>query len=546
MPINRDLGTVSVEGGSIDSITDAVTVADGGNSITIDGTLTEVSNVTSVDLVDTITSITNVVSVDDNGGSLTVDGSISVSNFPSTYPVTDNGSSLTVDDGGSSLTVDGSVSVSNFPASYPVTDNGGSLTVDGSVSVSNFPVTYPVTDNGGSLTVDGAVSIAASTNPSYGSILADAWGVLKTSHPESLFHGKWTFDIDPANWFMYENGTQVYTSTNITSTNSAAKLVTDVTNTSVMMESRECPRYQANRGHLFSTALWCPSKTNDGKRRWGLITAENGVYFELRSDGLLYAMTKSGSSVTTHSVIDTSGISGFDVEKGNLYDIQFQWRGVGNYYFYINQQLVYTVANLGTLTALSIENPALPVCFECERTTADVEMHIGCVDVTSENGSRNDREVYTSAYAENVSISTNTPVIVVKCPLTISSETNTRTNTLAHVSVFCDKKAVFKLWTTRTAGDITGATYQPVGGGSYTECDSTDMSGSAVRATSVTVANLNLITSVSVAAGQTATIDNPYRDRIEFPLVRGDYLVITGSAATGTAEAVVEWGEQRQ
>jgi hypothetical protein len=83
--------------------------------------------------------------VTDNGGSLTVDGTVAVSNFPAAQPVTDNGGSLTVD---------GTVSVGNFPAAQPVTDNGGSLTVDGTVAVSNFPAAQPVTDNGGSLTVD--------------------------------------------------------------------------------------------------------------------------------------------------------------------------------------------------------------------------------------------------------------------------------------------------------------------------------------------------------------------------------------------------------
>jgi hypothetical protein len=40
----------------------------------------------------------------------------------------------------------------------PVTDNGGSLTVDGSVAISNLPAVQPVNDNGGSLTVDGTVT----------------------------------------------------------------------------------------------------------------------------------------------------------------------------------------------------------------------------------------------------------------------------------------------------------------------------------------------------------------------------------------------------
>ncbi len=131
-----------------------------------------------------IASDQTAIPVTDNGGSLTVDGTVAVSNFPATQPVS------------------GTVAVSNFPAtqpvsgtvtanagtgtmnvsvqnsSIPVTDNGGSLTVDGSVSVSNFPATQavsgtvtanagtgtmnvsvqnasiPVTDNGSSLTVD--------------------------------------------------------------------------------------------------------------------------------------------------------------------------------------------------------------------------------------------------------------------------------------------------------------------------------------------------------------------------------------------------------
>lgn len=42
-------------------------------------------------------TLSEPISVDDNGGSLTVDGTVGVNNFPSTYPVTDNGGSLTVD-----------------------------------------------------------------------------------------------------------------------------------------------------------------------------------------------------------------------------------------------------------------------------------------------------------------------------------------------------------------------------------------------------------------------------------------------------------------
>lgn len=51
--------------------------------------------------------------ITDNGGSLTVDGAVSVNNGS-------GGSAVNIQDGGNSITVDGSISVSNFPATQPV------------------------------------------------------------------------------------------------------------------------------------------------------------------------------------------------------------------------------------------------------------------------------------------------------------------------------------------------------------------------------------------------------------------------------------------
>ncbi len=53
-----------------------------------------------------------VLSVDDNGGSLTVDGTVTVQDGGGAISVDDNGSTLSIDDGGGSITVDGTVAVS--------------------------------------------------------------------------------------------------------------------------------------------------------------------------------------------------------------------------------------------------------------------------------------------------------------------------------------------------------------------------------------------------------------------------------------------------
>ena len=374
-----------------------------------------------------------------------------------------------------------------------------------------------------------------------GDLTEDAWGIQKMSLPFSLYHGMWTFDIPASLFFMYENGTQVYTSTNIVSTNGAAVLTTSAAKNVLLLEGREAPRYQPNRGHLFSTALWCPSKTADGVRDWGVSTTENGVYFRLKADGKLYAVRKSGGSETLEQEITTTAVTGFDVQKGNVYDIQYQWRGVGNYKFFINLVLVHTISSLGTLTALSMQNPALPVFFKATRTTADVSMSIGCCDIASENGS-DDKIQPRSAY-ESISLNgTDLPVISIYNPLLIGSVTNTRTIYLTRISVTCDKKAAFKIWRHRDPALLTGETFVALGTGSYVQTDSPDTVAGAVTATAATVASMQLVDVLNVQANGKDQFDIVL-DRLNYSLVRGDYLTVTVTTINGLCDAVVSWGE---
>jgi hypothetical protein len=375
-----------------------------------------------------------------------------------------------------------------------------------------------------------------------GDLTVDAWGSPKVSLPHSIFHGLFTFDVPVSQWFMYHSGVQVYTSTKITSVDSSLSIVADSAVTTTLVESRATPRYQPNRGHLYSTAVWMPNKTNDGIRDFGLATTENGVFFRLKADGKLYAVLRSGGVETKEDEIDTSDVTGFDVEKGNVYDIQYQWRGVGNYKFYINLVHVHTFNNLGTLTALSMEDPALPAIYKCTRTTGDVSIRAGCVDITSENGI-DDRLQYASAYAAQTLNGTHKPMIVIYNPLTINSQTNTRMTELSRISLNSDKNGAFRVWTTRDPTAITGATLVARGNGSFVQTDSPDANPTAIHATSVDIAKMNLVTVIPVRANISVSMNNPFQNRIDFPLVRGDYLVITGTVVNALCEAVVEWGE---
>jgi len=378
-----------------------------------------------------------------------------------------------------------------------------------------------------------------------GDLTEDAWGIQKVSFPYSLFESTFTFEIPQKSWFMYENGTQVYTSTAIVSTNGAAVLTTTAAKSALILESRKCPPYQANRGVLFSTALWCPSKTADGVREWGAQNADAGVFFRLKADGLLYAVQRSLTVETKEELITTTAVSGFDVQKGNIYDIQYQWRGVGNYKFFINNVLVKTFNNLGTLTALSMSNPALPASFKATRTTADVAMHIGCVDMSSENGKKTNEEPGVALASTVSTTGANIPVLVIHNPLLIGTKVNTKTVHIHSIGFANTKKCTFKIWRTRSAGDITGETLVAGYNGlySYVQSDSTDMNAGAVRATAVTVANLELLDAWNAEAG----VQNDYEfpnDHVEVNMVRGDYLIVTNDSTAGVSDVAIRWGEE--
>ena len=385
-----------------------------------------------------------------------------------------------------------------------------------------------------------------------GDLRSDAWGVQKVSSPVSLFHGMWTYDIPSSMWFMYENGSQVYTSTNIKSIGGVARLSADATKHTLLLEGRECPRYQPNRGHLFSTALWLPVPTANATRDFGLFTEDNGVFFRLKSDGKLYAVIRRNKIEVKEEYINTFGIDNFDVSKNNIYDIQFQWRSAGNYSFYVGNPntgvstLVHKINYLGTLTSASIENPALPPAYKVTRGTEDSIMNIGCADITSENGMINNSEQYNSTYAEAISVATNTPVLTIRQPSSITyngvSVVNTRTVTLTRISVSCSKKAVFKVWMTRDPSAFTGASYVNLHNGSFVQTDTAAFGGT--KATAVDINKLNFITAIPVEAAVPREVTNPHMNKIVFPLVRGDYLVVTCTSATASADCVIEIGEE--
>jgi len=311
----------------------------------------------------------------------------------------------------------------------------------------------------------------------------DAWGKPKTTIDLSLFHGMFTYNVPVTVWYESLNGVELAAFSNASSVNGKLNLQSGVTlSDKVYLRTFRNPRYEPNRGYLFSTSVFLPNPTGLGIRRWGYFTSESGAFFELTSAGLFGVVRTTIDATTTDDryAIDTTGI---DLSKGNLYDIQMQWRGVGSYKFFINTKIAKEIEYVGTRTDLTMYNPANPIAFEAVNLGENVVLQSGCVDMTREGGGANGKQYgsisLSNQTGETSIIGFNVPILAIRSKPTVNGLINTRDTLSLMASGFSDQRAFVRIWTTRDFTAITGndQTWGDFGDGhlEYLEYDNPDV-----------------------------------------------------------------------
>ena len=379
-------------------------------------------------------------------------------------------------------------------------------------------------------------------------IVLDAWGRQKVVNDYSLVHGMFTFEVPAAVWMERRNGVEDITGfTNATSVDGKLHLEAGATlNDDTVLETFRHPRYEPNRGHVYSVSLFLPDPTADGVRDFGMFTSESGVFFRLKSDGNLYAVRRTTISTVTSEVEEVISIP-FDIDlaKGNIYDIQMQWRGVGNISFFIGNpltgvsELVHKMSILGTLDELSVFNPAMPIAFCCENLGDNVLIESGCVDVTTEGGTNYDGtygSLSTSTESGSIGISGfNVPVLVVHSKNTFSGRINTRDLLNLSVAGYGDQRCVLRVWVTRDATAITlndqsWADYRDANL-EFLEYDNPNVAAPITFDTAKAIQQY----SVRVDQDQTFSSDAVFSKAAGLNFSPGDYLVFTMHRETGGA-----------
>lgn len=392
-------------------------------------------------------------------------------------------------------------------------------------------------DNG-----DDTYSLSTSSNKNQ--LGLDAWGRNKAIHDISLIHGVWTKEVSGKMWLDRTDGISNPPETNFTSVNGMLKCQGAVGELRYL-HSRRHPRYQPNRGHLFSCSMILPDANLAVNQEFGLISPHSGVFFRINA-GKVYIVRRtsfdSGAGyVTTDYPTEVFMPDGFDITKGNIFDIQMQWRGVGNFKYFFNIDHVEVMDMLGTLDVVSVIEPALPIGFT---TDGLATMYCVCADITSEGGQKENRQyISTATSTDSGSISAsgfNFPIIAVRVTEEFRGLPNNRDMVLTRVTGYSDQKSVMRIWATNDATAITSGTWNDIESGTSQVNETMTLAG-------FDTTKCKLVHSRRANIDSSEEVNNPDDQYGEFWLTHGDYVILTMHRENGgnsNAGGTIEMGEE--
>ena len=380
----------------------------------------------------------------------------------------------------------------------------------------------------------------------------DAWGRNKTITDKSLLHGAFSSTVPVSKWKESIDGVEQTSFVYATSVSGKLSLKSTATiNEVVTLDSYRNPRYRPNRGHIYSASAFFPLPTSNGIRDIGYFNAEGGFFFRVKSTGL-YACRQTTILGVTQAVVEnliTNLPVGFDLSKGNIYDIQMQWRGVGNIKFFVGSPvsgqsvLVHTMSLLGALDELSTHNPALPLCFRAENLGDVVEILTGCVDISTEGGDLTG-STYGSIGIDNdsgqIAISgLNVPVLSVKSKATVGGRLNTRDTLAMIATAYSDQRCVFRVWATRDFTAIIDGTqiWEDFGDG-HMEFVANGISPDITTPMTFDTTKAKMIFSARVDQDTSYTTNALFDNRADIYLTPHDVLIFTMHRETGGATNV--------
>jgi hypothetical protein len=386
---------------------------------------------------------------------------------------------------------------------------------------------------------------------------ASAFGQQTVAAPYSLADMVQRYRLPPEfyNVIIAGGGTQTYIALQ-----SASKLaVTNANADAVHVMSHEHFRYQAGRG---MRGMWTCYHEDTGqanqRREWGFWDASganpDGLIFRL--DGTTLQIVRATSTTVEASSeevvdqadwnvdpLDGSGNSAvtLDITKGNIYEIRFQWLGVGTVEFYINGILVHRMANANTIAAPYMRTAQLHVHWRIINTAASTASSFTmiCAAVWLEGGE--DPPEWTYAADQQLATVGTTLIPIVSVRLNTTFQGQTTRGQLLPILL-------------RGGGDVRGRyvlVWNPatLTGGAWNAVDADSMAQQNITATAYTGGSI--ITSFRFPANGSVVLplDKIFRKNARKVLLRNgvsDVVTVACASVSGANnnfEAALTWGE---
>lgn len=153
----------------------------------------------------------------------------------------------------------------------------------------------------------------------------------------------------------------------------------------VQLTTKQPHRHPVGKGLIFKVfSQFGDAGVTGNIRCFGLYDDNNGFFIRLNDTSLEFVLRKA----TVDTVIDAST---WDVpvavnDKKNLWYVQSEGAGVGDFQIWYNEQLVHRVNNLGVASSAVVESVDLPLRIENENSTntTDVSLVIDGAEVATE------------------------------------------------------------------------------------------------------------------------------------------------------------------
>jgi hypothetical protein len=246
------------------------------------------------------------------------------------------------------------------------------------------------------------------------------------------------YEIDPRTY-----ATQTATGGTVTFVANQSAVQLSATNTnasSAKLRTNIFWRYQAGKALRVQLAVYhADSGQTNQTRRWGFFDDNDGVFFALSATTIqVVRRTSTSGSAVDNAVaqaswnvdkLDGTGASGvtLDITKANVYEIAFQWLGVGVIQFLVNGILAHEISTVNTLIVPFMKISQLPMSWEIVNTGASTSSSLTYLSssVVIEAGQPAQNTSFAAFNSADITVSTTErPILSIRPKLTYAGITN--------------------------------------------------------------------------------------------------------------------------